>query len=150
MDSYDKKILQVLQRDGRISNQRLAEAVGLSPSPCLRRVQKLIDAGVIEQFAAQLDRDKLGLSILAFVHVSLVDHRPETLASFNGIVAGADEILECHALSGQYDYLLKVVAQDMAHFEQFMTRDVLSGRGVNSANTSFVLKQGKSTTALPL
>ncbi|MEO0576423.1 MAG: Lrp/AsnC family transcriptional regulator [Pseudomonadota bacterium] len=150
MDSYDAKILQILQRDGRISNQKLAEAVGLSASPCLRRVQKLTEEGVIARTVAQLDRQKLGFTILAFVHVSLVDHRPETLKAFDGIVTTAGEILECHALSGQYDYLLKVVTQDMAHFEQFMTHDLLAGRGVNSANTSFVLSQRKNTTALPV
>lgn len=150
MDNYDQRILEILQQEGRISNQKLAERVGLSASPCLRRVQKLNDDGVIERTVAQLDRQKLGLSILAFVHVSLVDHRPETLKRFDGIVTCAGEILECHALSGQYDYLLKVVTRDMAHFEHFMTHDLLAGRGVNSANTSFVLSQRKNTTALPV
>ena len=97
-----------------------------------------------------LDPAALGLSILAFVHVSLEDHLPATLQKFDGIVAGSESVLECHALSGQYDYLLKVVATDMESFEQFLTEKLLAGRGVASANTSFVIKQRKSSTALPL
>ncbi|MEM9172764.1 MAG: Lrp/AsnC family transcriptional regulator [Pseudomonadota bacterium] len=150
MDSFDRKILASLQRDGRISNQRLAETVGLSPSPCLRRVQRLRDDGVITSTVALLDQAAVSLSILAFVQVSLEDHLPETLSKFDGLVESSEEILECHALSGEYDYLLKVVAKDMDHFEQFLTRGLLSGRGVNSANTSFVLKQKKNTTVLPI
>jgi DNA-binding Lrp family transcriptional regulator len=150
MDSFDRKILRTLQRDGRLSNQALSEAVGLSPSPCLRRVQRLQRDGVITGYAALVDREAVGLSIMAFVHISLEDHHPETLERFDGIVAGADEILECHALSGQYDYLLKVVARDVPHFEAFLRGRLLAGHGVNAANTSFVLHQRKSTTALPL
>ena len=150
MDNFDRKILRVLQRDARISNQRLADDVGLSPSACLRRVQRLQSDGVIAGYAALLKREAVGLSILAFVQISLEDHHPETLKKFDGIVSAAEEILECHALSGQYDYLLKVVARDVPHFEQFLRSELLAGRGVNAANTSFVLQQRKSTTALPL
>ncbi|MEO0617094.1 MAG: Lrp/AsnC family transcriptional regulator [Pseudomonadota bacterium] len=150
MDSFDRKILHTLQRDGRISNQALAEAVGLSPSPCLRRVQRLQRDGVIEGYAALVDRESAGLSIMAFVHISLEDHHPETLARFDTVIAASDEVLECHALSGQYDYLLKVVARDVPHFEQFLRGSLLAGHGVNAANTSFVLHERKRTTALPL
>ncbi|MEM8546574.1 MAG: Lrp/AsnC family transcriptional regulator [Pseudomonadota bacterium] len=150
LDRFDRKILSELQQDGRMPNQKLADAVGLSPSPCLRRVQKLREDKVIARTVAQLDRQALGLSLLAFVHVSLEDHQPETLAKFDSILASADQILECHALSGEYDYLLKVVARDMQHFEQFLSRQLLSGRGVNAANTSFALNERKYTTALPL
>ena len=122
----------------------------ISPSPCLRRVQRLQKSGVISRYAAQLDRAAVGLSILAFVHVSLQDHRPSTLEKFAGLVSSAEEILECHSLSGQYDYLLKVVARDVAEFDAFLSGRLLAGRGVNAANTSFVLKQYKNTTALPL
>lgn len=150
MDSYDRKILAALQRDASISNQRLAEQVGLSASPCLRRVQKLEATGVIRERVALLDREAVGLHILAFVHVSLEDHLPETLAKFDGVVAGSAQVLECHALSGQYDYLLKVVAKDMANFEQFLTLELLAGRGVASANTSFVINPRKQSTVLPV
>ncbi len=150
MDRSDRKILQVLQTDARIPNQRLAEQVGLSPSACLRRVQRLEADGVISEYAAHLSRDNVGLSIMAFVHISLEDHHPETLNKFDSIVSASEEILECHALSGQYDYLLKIVARDVGHFDQFLRGQLLVGRGVNAANTSFVLQQRKSTTVLPL
>lgn len=150
MDTFDRKILRILQQDARIANQRLADQVGLSPSACLRRVQRLQTEGVIMGYAAHLRRESVGLSILAFVHISLEDHHPETLKKFDGIVAAAEEVLECHSLSGQYDYLLKVVARDVPHFEQFLRGELLANRGVNAANTSFVLQQRKSTTALPL
>ncbi|MEL7023178.1 MAG: Lrp/AsnC family transcriptional regulator [Pseudomonadota bacterium] len=150
MDSYDRKILAALQRDARVSNQRLAESVGLSASPCLRRVQKLEKKGLIRDRVTLLDRKALGLHILAFVHVSLEDHLPQTLQKFDGVVSDCDQILECHALSGQYDYLLKVVARDMADFEQFLTHELLAGRGVASANTSFVINERKDSTVLPL
>ncbi|MEL6214180.1 MAG: Lrp/AsnC family transcriptional regulator [Pseudomonadota bacterium] len=150
MDSYDSKILSILQRDARISNQKLAETVGLSASPCLRRVQKLEAAGVIRERVTLLERAALGLHILGFVHVSMEDHLPQTLKKFESLVASSEQILECHALSGQYDYLLKVVARDMSHFEQFLTKSLLAGRGVASANTSFVINERKNATVLPL
>ena len=150
MDELDRNILRTLKRDGRISNQALSDAVGLSPSPCLRRVQRLQRDGVITGYTALVDREAAGLSIMAFVHISLEDHHPETLERFDGFVVAAEEILECHALSGQYDYLLKVVARDVPHFEAFLRGRLLAGHGVNAANTSFVLHQRKSTTALPL
>lgn len=150
MDDYDRKILRALQRDARISNQQLAEEVGLSPSPCWRRVRKLQDDGVIDDFCAQLSREALGLSMLAFVQISLEDHHPDTVADFDLTVANSDEVLECCSLSGQYDYLLKVVTRDIAHFDLFLSKQLLARRGVRAANTSFVLKQKKFTTALPI
>ncbi|MFK8051582.1 MAG: Lrp/AsnC family transcriptional regulator [Woeseiaceae bacterium] len=150
MDLFDLKILDVLQRDGRISNQALAETVGLSPSPCLRRVQRLQKDGVIDGYCAHINRGAVGLQIMAFVHVSLRDHRPETLKKFTNLVATTDAILECHSLSGRYDYLLKVVAGSVDDFDQLLTKRLLSDHGVNVANTSFVLRQLKRTTALPL
>lgn len=150
MDAYDLKILSILQRDGRISNQALAEKVGLSPSPCLRRVQRLQRDGVIDGYFAHINRQQVGLQIIAFVHVSLRDHLPETLSKFNNVVSSTDAILECHSLSGRYDYLLKVVAANVDQFDEILTKRLLAGNGVNAANTSFVLKQLKRTTALPL
>ena len=150
VDAFDLKILSVLQKEARISNQALADRVGLSPSPCLRRVQRLERDGVIEAFCAQINRQALGLQIQAFVHVSLRDHLPETLQGFKAFVLSHDAVLECHALSGQYDYLLKIVAEDVDAFDEVLTRGLLAGHGVNAANTSFVLKQLKSTSALPL
>ncbi len=150
MDKTDRKILAVLQRDGRISNQRLAEEVGLSVSPCWRRVKRLEQEGYIERYVTLLDAGKVGLRITAFVHVSLEDHHPDTLTEFDRLIRTRPEVLECFAMSGQDDYLLRVVCPDMDAYEDFLTRHLLALKGVRTANTSFVLKTRKSTTALPL
>ena len=150
MDAFDIKILSELQQDAKLSNQALAERVGLSPSPCLRRVQRLQEAGVLIGYRAHIQRQSVGLQVMAFVHVSLQDHLPETLDRFKRFVNSSDAILECHSLSGRYDYLLKIVASNVEQFDEVLTRGLLAGKGVKAANTSFVLKQLKSTTALPL
>ncbi|MEN7343541.1 MAG: Lrp/AsnC family transcriptional regulator [Pseudomonadota bacterium] len=150
MDAFDLKILLELQRDAKLTNQALAERVGLSPSPCLRRVQRLQKDGVLTAYRAHIRRQAVGLQVMAFVHVSLQDHLPETLDRFKRFVSTSNAILECHSLSGRYDYLLKVVASNVEQFDEVLTRGLLAGIGVNAANTSFVLKQLKSTTELPL
>lgn len=150
LDDYDKKILRLLQRDARMSSQQLAEAVGLSASPCWRRVRRLEEAGVISGHVTLLSQEALGLTMLAYVQVSLEDHHPDTVADFDAMVQSSDQVLECCALSGQYDFLIKVVARDVADFEQFLASRLLARRGVRAANTSFVLKQRKFTTALPV
>jgi DNA-binding Lrp family transcriptional regulator len=150
LDDYDRKILRLLQRDARMSSQQLADAVGLSASPCWRRVRRLEEAGVISGHVTLLSQEALGLTMLAFVQVSLEDHHPDTVADFDAMVQSSDQVLECCALSGQYDFLLKVVARDVADFEHFLASRLLARRGVRAANTSFVLKQRKFTTALPV
>lgn len=150
MDSYDRRILAVLQRDARISNQQLAKEVGLSPSPCWRRVRRLEESGVIEQYAARLSRQELGFPVLAYVQISLEDHHPDTIREFDEMIRRCDEVQECCSMSGQYDYLIKVVASDMESYEDFLSGKLLRLTGVQTANTSFVLKQKKSTSALPL
>ena len=150
VDKTDRKILHVLQRDARISNQRLADEVGLSVSPCWRRVKKLEQEGYIDRYVTLLDAGKVGLRITAFVHVSLEDHHPDTLKEFDQLIRTRPEVLECFAMSGQDDYLLRVVCPDMDAYEAFLTRHLLALKGVRTANTSFVLKTRKSTTALPL
>lgn len=150
LDDYDRRILGVLQQDARISNQQLAKEVGLSPSPCWRRVRRLEEQGVIEQFVTRLSRQVLGFPVLAYVQISLEDHHPDTVREFDDMIRRCDEVQECCSLSGQYDYLIKVVARDMEGYEDFLSGKLLRLAGVQSANTSFVLKQKKSTTALPL
>ena len=150
MDKTDRKILAALQKDARISNQKLAEQVGLSVSPCWRRVKKLEQDGYIDRYVTLLDAGKVGLRLTAFVHISLEDHHPDTLKEFDRLITGSPEVLECFAMSGQDDYLLRVVCPDMDAYEDFLTRHLLSLKGVRTANTSFVLKTRKSTTALPL
>ena len=150
LDKYDKSILSLIQRQGRITNQFLAEQVSLSPAPCLRRVDKLEAAGVIRKYAALVDREKLGLSVLVYIHISLNDHHADTVASFNRFVEQSGAILECYSVSGEYDYLLRVVLPDVNSLEAFIMEELLQTNTVRSANTSFVLTEKKYTTALPI
>lgn len=149
-DRYDRRILQTLQRDGRITNQRLAAQVDLSTAPCWRRVNRLEKEGVISRYVALLDREELGLHVMVYVHVSLVDHHSETLAQFDAFVEQCDSVLECYSVSGEYDYLIRVVAASVKDIEAFLMEDLLRLPAVRNANTSFVLKQRKYTTALPV
>lgn len=146
----DYSILKVIQKDGRISNRELARAVSLSPSPTWRRVRALEESGVIDHYAAVVRREAVGLSILGYAHVTLHDHHSETVAKFDRAIMDADQVLECHATSGEYDYMLKIVAPDMAAYQDFLSGYLLTIGVVRTVNTSFVLKQLKSTTVLPL
>ncbi len=146
----DIEILEILQTDGRVSNRDLAARVALSPSPCWRRVRALEDAGVIERYVALLAPDKLGLAVIAFAHVSLTDHHPQTVEEFDAAVARAPEVLECYMTSGEHDYMLKVITADMASYEHFLSEKMLRLPSVRTVNTGFVLRRKKYTTALPL
>lgn len=150
LDKHDYSILRVLQKDGRLSNRDLARAVSLSPSPSWRRLRALEDAGVIDHYAAVVRREAVGLSILGFAHVTLHDHNSETVARFDRAIMSAEKVLECHATSGEYDYMLKIVATDMAAYQKFLSETLLTIGVVRTVNTSFVLKELKSTTVLPL
>ena len=146
----DIAILESLQENGRLSNRDLARKVSLSPSPSWRRLRALEEAGVISHYAAVVNREKVGLPIMGFAHVSLHDHRTETVRKFDRAIMGAPQVLECHATSGEHDYMLKVVAPDMAAYQDFLSSYLLTIGVVRTVNTSFVLKQQKNTTALPL
>lgn len=150
MDQTDFKILRELQHDGHLSNRELADRVALSPSPCLRRVQQLERDGVISRYAALLDRAAVGLQIVAFAHISLDNHHPDTVVEFDKAIAGFPEVLECHATSGDFDYMLKVIVADMDSYEHFLNSELLRVPGVRAVNTSFSLRQKKFTTELPL
>jgi DNA-binding Lrp family transcriptional regulator len=150
LDKYDKSILSIIQRQGRLTNQSLAEQVNLSPAPCLRRVDKLESTGVIKQYAALADRQKLGLSVMVYIHISLNDHHTDTVESFNRFVDQCETILECYSVSGEYDYLIRVVAADISALESFIMEQLLKTNTVRSANTSIVLNEKKYTTALPI
>lgn len=150
LDKYDKSILSLIQSSGRITNQRMADQVSLSPAPCLRRVDKLESAGIIRQYVALADREKLGLSVLVYIHISLNDHHADTVESFNRFVDQSESILECYSVSGEYDYLIRVVASDVSALEAFIMEQLLQTNTVRSANTSFVLNEKKYTTALPI
>ncbi len=165
LDKIDLKILGVLQTDGRLSNQEIAEKVNLSPSPCLRRIKRLEDAGVVRQYVALLDPDKIGLGLLAYVNVRLEKHsdnpgnasmasaRNNTTsprADFAASVANWPEVVACYAMTGEMDYLLRVQVKDMDHFSQFMMITLLRHPAVLDVKSSFALQRIKDTTALPL
>jgi Lrp/AsnC family leucine-responsive transcriptional regulator len=150
LDRLDRRILDELQADARISNQELARRVGLSPAPCWRRLRRLEEGGFISGYATLLDGPAVGLSILAYALVSLENHHPETVREFDQLVQERAEVLECHSMSGPNDYLLKIVAASMEAYEHFMSSHMLQIRAVRSVNTSFVLRTKKFTTRLPL
>lgn len=151
IDRYDLKILAELQRDARISNQELAERIGLSPSPCSRRVKQLEDDGYIVRQVALLDRKKLGLSLTAYVLIGMDRHTPERFEHFQSVIGQCPEVLECCLVTGmEADYQLKVVVPDMDHYQQFLLGQLTRIEGVTSVRSSFVLNQVLSTTELPL
>jgi len=150
-DHFDRAILRKLQRDGRISNQDLAESVNLSPSPCLRRVRRLEEEGVIVGYTARLNARKLGLKLMAFIQISMDKHTPERFAGFESAVAKYPEVLECHLITGQAaDYQLKVVVEDMDGYQQFLLNKITRIEGVTGVQSSFVLKSPQNTSVLPV
>ena len=150
LDKWDISILEAVQKDGRLSNRDLAKKVSLSPSPSWRRLRALEEAGVIDHYAAVVDRHKVGLSIMGFAHVTLHDHSTDKVRKFDKAIMSAPQVLECHATSGGHDYMLKVVAPDMASYQDFLSEYLLKIGVVRTVNTSFALKQHKNTTVLPL
>lgn len=149
-DKSDVAIIEALQKDGRLSNRELAKAVSLSPSPSWRRLKALEESGVISHYAAVVDREKVGLPIMGFAHVTLLDHSSEKVKKFDQAIMRAPQVLECHATSGEYDYMLKVVSPDMAAYQDFLSDYLLTIGVVRTVNTSFALKQQKCTTVLPM
>jgi len=150
LDETDKRLLAILQTEGRLPIQELAARAGLSTSPCWRRVRKLEESGVIRGYAALVDARALDLRTRAYVHVSLVDHSEETIRRFDAFVAQEAQIVECASVTGADDYLLKVVARDPEAFEHFLMHRLLRLGIVRASTTHFVLGQKKETTALPL
>ena len=151
LDRIDKQILEILQKDGRINNQDLADQVGLSPSPCLRRVRALEESGLIVGYHALLDARKLGLTLMALVHISMDRHTPERFANFEASVGVLPEVLECLLITGQdADYQLKVAIRDMDHYQSLLLEKITRIVGVTGVHSSFVLRRVVNKTALPL
>ncbi len=151
LDRYDKRILELLQADGRISNQDLAEAIGLSPSPCLRRVRGLEESGVITGYRAHLDDSKLGLSLMALIHISMDRHTPERFANFEEKISALPEVLECLLITGQdADYQVKVVVRDMQAYQELLLNRITRIDGVSGVHSSFVMRRVVDKTALPV
>lgn len=151
LDKYDQQILDIIQKQGRITNQELAEAINLSPSPCLRRVRQLEESGMIDGYVALLDAKKLGLTLVSFMQISMDKHTPERFNHFETQIAEFPEVLECHLVTGQSaDYLLKVIVKDMDGFQHFLLNKLTPIEGVSGVHSSFVLKSPVNTTALPI
>lgn len=151
LDPYDKRILEILQQEGRISNQELADRIGLSPSPCLRRVRALEESGLIAGYRAMLDAKKLRLNLIAFLSISMDRHTPERFANFDAQVAAMPEVLECSLITGRdADYQLKVVVRDMDAYQDLLLNRLTRIDGVSGVHSSFVLRQIVERTALPL
>ena len=150
LDEIDRKILEVLQDDARISNVDLAGRVGLSPSPCLRRVRDLEERGVVRRYVALLDPVAVGLGVSVFVQVSLERQAERGLDAFEKYVLDRPEVLECYLMTGDADYLLRVVVPDVSAFERFLLDHLTRIPGVASVKSSFALKQVKYRTSLPL
>ncbi|MCI0511487.1 AsnC family transcriptional regulator [Chromohalobacter marismortui] len=142
LDRYDRQILDILQRHGRINNQELAERIGLSPSPCLRRVRALEDNGMITGYRALVDAKRLGHSLTALLHISMDRHTPERFANFEAKVAALPQVQECLLITGQEaDYQLKVVVHDMDDYQNLLLNQITRIEGVTGAHSSFVLRR---------
>lgn len=148
LDPIDVRILAALQRDARLTNVELAEAVGLSPSPCLRRVRLLEKAGVIEGYQARLSRKGVGLGLTVFVAVKVERHRGEH--AFREAVLALPEVVSCHIVSGQADFLLQVVVPDLEAYERFLLGTLLTLTDVADVQSNFAIQTVKAEGALPL
>ncbi|MEX2207213.1 MAG: Lrp/AsnC family transcriptional regulator [Myxococcota bacterium] len=150
IDPIDRNILSILQEDARISNLDLARRVGLSPSPCLRRVRELERSGLVRRHVTLLDPQALGLGVSIFIQVRLDRQIERSLETFEAAVLLRPEVMECYLMTGDSDYLLRVVVPDVPAFERFLVEHLTRVPGVANLRSSFALKQVKYTTALPL
>jgi Lrp/AsnC family leucine-responsive transcriptional regulator len=150
LDALDRKILESLQADGRLSVADLAAQIGLSPSPCLRRVRNLEKAGVISRYVAMLDQRAVGLPVSVFVSIKLEKQKQESLDRFEKAIQRWPEILECYLMTGSRDYWLRVVVPDLDAYERFVKQKLTRIEGVASIESSFALQQVKYTNVLPL
>ena len=150
LDAIDRRILVLLQANARLTNAELAEQVGISPSPCWRRVRALEEAGVIARYVTLLSPEVAGLPVSVFVSVSLEKQIEPALEVFQRAVRARPEVMECYLMTGDSDYLLRVVVSDLAAYERFLMDHLTRIPGVASIRSSFALKQVKYSTALPL
>ncbi|VFU16479.1 Bkd operon transcriptional regulator [Methylocella tundrae] len=150
IDEIDRKIIAAVQNDGRITTHELAARVGLSPSPCARRVRTLEDSGIIKGYTAIIDQSKVGLPISAFASIKLERQREADLDRFAHAVARWPEVADCYLMTGQRDYLLRIVVRDLEAYERFLKDKLTRLDGVASIETSFALGQVKRSEVLPL
>lgn len=151
LDRLDRRILQHLQADARMSNLDLAAAIGLSPTPCARRVKRLEESGLIRAHVTLLDQQQLGLTLTAFISISMDRHTPDRFEAFEEAVAEYPEVVECNVVTGQNsDYLVQAVVPDMTYYERFLLGKLTRIPGVSGVHSSFVLRRVVHRTALPL
>ncbi len=149
-DNIDKKILNILQEEGRITNTKLAKEIGISPPSMLDRVKRLENSGAIEKFVALVDMEKTGFGLLALIMVSLSLHQISSLENVKDSLIKLDEVLECYQVSGDVDFLLKVATKDMNSYKDFVNNKLSGIAGIQNIKTSFVLDTLKSTTKLKI
>ena len=151
LDRHDQQILRLLQEEGRISNQELADRIGLSPSPCLRRVQALEKSGLITGYRALVNAKALGLTLMALIHISMDQHTPERFSNFEEQISKIPEVMECLLITGQSaDYQLKVIVKDMDAYQELLLNRITRITGVTGVHSSFVLRRVVERTTLPI
>ena len=151
VDQFDRAILKVLQREGRISNQDLADRIGLSPSPCLRRVRALEESGVITGYRAMIDAKVLGYTLMALIYISMDKHTPERFEHFENEISQFSEVLECLLITGQdADYQIKVIVSDMDAFQELLLNRINRIQGVTGVHSSFVLRRVVDRASVPV
>lgn len=150
LDAIDRRILSALQSEGRLTNLELADRIGLSASPCLRRVRRLESAGLIEGYGARLNRQKIGLGLTAFVTVNMERHRDGDATRFRDAILGMPEVISCYITSGGHDFLLQVVVPDLTEYRRFALEKLPKVPGVQSIQSSFAIDIVKDNVGLPL
>jgi Lrp/AsnC family leucine-responsive transcriptional regulator len=150
LDDLDRRLLAALQTDARRSSAELARELKLSGPGLQKRLRRLEERGVIRGYATVVDREAVGLDLLCFIHIMLAHHRPDAIRRFPDRIMKMPEVLECHFLTGEFDYLLKVVVADHEELEKFLFERLMKVSGVDRTRTSIVVKEVKATTSLPL
>lgn len=150
LTGIDRRILRALQEDGRMTIQAIADRVGLSASPCLRRIRQMEEAGIIAAYSAVIDQKAVGLPVSVFISIKLERQRAEELDRFGDAIAGWPEVMECYLMTGQFDFLLRVVCADLAAYESFLREKLTQVAGVSSIESSFSLGQVKYSRVLPI
>lgn len=150
LDEIDLALLQVLQGNGRITNQALAQQINLSPPATHARTKRLEELGYIQQYLTQLNREQMGFDMICFIHISLQMHQSDEVERFRAVIRAIPEVLECHHITGEFDYLLKVVIKNRKDLERFVVHQLTPIQGVARIYTSIVLTEVKASTALPI
>ncbi len=150
LDGIDLKLLEILQEDGKITTKEIAKRVHLSPTPVYERIKRMEKEGIIKKYAAIVDADKLGKSLTVFCNITLKEHTKEIGHQFVKEITSLKEVAECYNISGDYDFLLKIIVEDMKHYQKFVIDDLGSIKNIGSAHSTFVMGIIKNTYAIPL